>query len=35
MLDERLRRNPDDATARRLRAEVLARSGVWDAAANE
>jgi len=34
-LGERIRRDPADATARRLRAEVLARQGEWDAAASE
>jgi WD40 repeat protein len=34
-LDERIRRDPADATARRHRAEVLARQGDWDAAASE
>ena len=32
-LDERIRRDPAGTTARRLRAEVLARRGDWDAAA--
>jgi WD40 repeat protein/serine/threonine protein kinase len=32
-LGERIRRDPADTTARRLRAEVLARRGDWDAAA--
>ena len=34
-LDERIRRDPADAAARRLRAEVLARRGDWDASAAE
>jgi dipeptidyl aminopeptidase/acylaminoacyl peptidase len=32
-LDERIRRDPADTAARRLRAEVLARQGDWDASA--
>jgi WD40 repeat protein len=34
-LGERIRRDPADTTARRLRAEVLARRGDWDAAASD